>query len=165
VGLGRGAGETGARQQLDDLLHVPHVVDADLLRLPPVDGPPTARCRCSAQRGADDQELDGLQLPGAARRLVLPREDGTVTKNRVATVRSACAVLVSSQEPVALGWNYYMQQTVSAEGYSGQAFSTFVARIRYARKETRQRAPTATCRPTVNNKRVDGNGSCRARTS
>jgi hypothetical protein len=51
--------------------------------------------------------------------------DGTVTGNRIAPVRSACAVLVSSQSQ-SRSWLYYMQQTVSAEGLSGQAFSTFV---------------------------------------
>ncbi len=51
--------------------------------------------------------------------------DGTVTGNRIAPVRSACAVLVSSQSQ-SRSWLYYMQQTVSAEGFSGQAFSTFV---------------------------------------
>jgi hypothetical protein len=51
--------------------------------------------------------------------------DGTVTGNRVAPVRSACAVLVSSQSQ-SRSWLYYMQQTVSAEGFSGQAFSPFV---------------------------------------
>jgi hypothetical protein len=51
--------------------------------------------------------------------------DGTVTGNRIAPVRSACAILVSSQSP-SRSWLYYMQQTVSAEGFSGQAFSTFV---------------------------------------
>jgi hypothetical protein len=51
--------------------------------------------------------------------------DGTVTGNRVAPVRSACAVLVSSQSNDR-AWLYYQQQTISAEGLSGQAFSTFV---------------------------------------
>jgi hypothetical protein len=51
--------------------------------------------------------------------------DGTVTGNRIAPVRSACAVLVSSQNQ-SRSWLYYMQQTISAEGFSGQAFSTFV---------------------------------------
>ena len=51
--------------------------------------------------------------------------DGTVTGNRVAPVRSACAVVVSSQNNDR-DWLYYQQQTVSAEGFSGQAFSTFV---------------------------------------
>ena len=49
--------------------------------------------------------------------------DGTVTGNRIAPVRSACAVLVSSQNNDR-DWLYYQQQTVSAEGFSGQAFST-----------------------------------------
>ena len=51
--------------------------------------------------------------------------DGTVSGNRIAPVRSACAVLVSSQNQ-SRSWIYYMQQTVSAEGFSGQAFSPFV---------------------------------------
>jgi hypothetical protein len=51
--------------------------------------------------------------------------DGTVTGHRVAPVRSACAVLVSSQNSDR-DWLYYQQQTISAEGLSGQAFSTFV---------------------------------------
>jgi hypothetical protein len=51
--------------------------------------------------------------------------DGTVTGNRIAPVRSACAVLVSSQNQQR-DWLYYMQQTISSEGFSGQAFSTFV---------------------------------------
>jgi len=52
-------------------------------------------------------------------------KDGTVTGNRTAPARSACAVLVSSQN-ANREWLYYQQQTVSAEGFSGQAFSTFV---------------------------------------
>jgi hypothetical protein len=51
--------------------------------------------------------------------------DGTVTGHRVAPVRSACAVLVGSQNNNR-DWIYNQQQTVSAEGFSGQAFSTFV---------------------------------------
>ena len=48
--------------------------------------------------------------------------DGTVTGRRFAPVRSACAVLVSSQN-ANREWLYFQQQTVSAEGYSGHAFS------------------------------------------
>jgi hypothetical protein len=49
--------------------------------------------------------------------------DGTVTGRRYAPVRSACAVLVSSQNQNR-EWIYSQQQTVSEEGYSGQAFSS-----------------------------------------
>ena len=62
--------------------------------------------------------------------------DGTVTANRVAPARSSCAILVSSQNQNR-DWLYYTQQTVSAEGFSGQAFSTFVPHTVRA-KETRQ---------------------------
>jgi hypothetical protein len=51
--------------------------------------------------------------------------DGTVTGHRIAPARSSCAVLVSSQN-AHREWLYYTQQTISAEGLSGQAFSTFV---------------------------------------
>jgi hypothetical protein len=61
--------------------------------------------------------------------------DGTVTKNRIAPVRSACAVLVSSQN-ADRDWSYYQQQTVSTEGFSGQSFSTFVPHT-VRTKETR----------------------------
>ncbi|MEN3335004.1 MAG: hypothetical protein V7641_4369 [Blastocatellia bacterium] len=49
--------------------------------------------------------------------------DGTVTGKRFAPVRSACAILVSSQNQNR-EWIYSQQQTVSEEGYSGQAFSS-----------------------------------------
>ncbi len=51
--------------------------------------------------------------------------DGDVTGNRVAPARSACAVLVGSQN-TNREWVYSQQQTVSAEGFSGIAFSTHV---------------------------------------
>jgi hypothetical protein len=62
--------------------------------------------------------------------------DGTVTGHRIAPARSSCAVLVSSQN-ANREWLYYAQQTVSAEGFSGQAFSTFVPHTVRA-KETKQ---------------------------
>jgi hypothetical protein len=51
--------------------------------------------------------------------------DGTVTGHRIAPARSSCAILVSSQN-ANRDWLYYMQQTVSADGFAGTAFSTFV---------------------------------------
>ncbi|MBV9072713.1 MAG: hypothetical protein JOZ10_03695 [Acidobacteria bacterium] len=62
--------------------------------------------------------------------------DGTVTGNRVSPVRSACAVVVSSQN-AQRDWLYYQQQTVSASGFSGQAFSPYVPHTVRA-KETKQ---------------------------
>ena len=59
--------------------------------------------------------------------------DGTVTGHRVAPVRSACAVQVSSQNNDR-DWLYYQQQTTSAEGFSGQAFSPFVPHTVRARE-------------------------------
>ncbi|PWT93216.1 MAG: hypothetical protein C5B56_01075 [Proteobacteria bacterium] len=62
--------------------------------------------------------------------------DGTVTGHRIAPARSSCAVVVSSQN-TNREWLYYTQQTISAPGFSGQAFSTFVPHTVRA-KETKQ---------------------------
>ncbi|MBZ5644265.1 MAG: hypothetical protein LAO19_16015 [Acidobacteriia bacterium] len=59
--------------------------------------------------------------------------DGTVTGHRIAPARSSCAILVSSQN-ANREWLYNTQQTVSAEGFSGQAFSTFVPHTVRARE-------------------------------
>lgn len=60
-------------------------------------------------------------------------KDGTVTKNRVAPARSACAVLVSSQNQNR-EWIYSQQQTVSSGGFSGTSFSTYVPHTVRARE-------------------------------
>ena len=62
--------------------------------------------------------------------------DGTVTGHRIAPARSSCAVLVSSQN-ANREWLYYEQQTISAPGFSGQGYSTFVPHTVRA-KETKQ---------------------------
>jgi len=59
--------------------------------------------------------------------------DGTVTGHRIAPARSSCAILVSSQNSNR-EWLYNTQQTVSTEGFSGQAFSTFVPHTVRARE-------------------------------
>ena len=51
--------------------------------------------------------------------------DGTVTGHRVAPVRSSSAILVSSRNQNR-EWIYHQQQTLSAEGFNGQAFNTHV---------------------------------------
>src|SRR5712692_7163465 len=72
--------------------------------------------------------------------------DGTVTGHRIAPARSSCAVLVSSQD-ANRDWLYYTQQTISAPGFSGQAFSTFVPHTVRA-KETKQ---CSDCHASANN--------------
>jgi hypothetical protein len=51
--------------------------------------------------------------------------DGTVSGNRIAPIRSSCALLVSSQS-INREWFYTQQQTISAEGYAGTAFSSYM---------------------------------------
>ncbi len=52
--------------------------------------------------------------------------DGTVKKHRMAVIRSSSAVVVGSQN-ANREWVYSQQQTVSAEGYSGQAYNPHFA--------------------------------------
>ena len=52
-------------------------------------------------------------------------KDGTVTGHKVAPVASRSAVLVSSRNQNR-EWIYHQQQTISAEGFSGQTFNTHV---------------------------------------
>ena len=59
--------------------------------------------------------------------------DGTVTKSRIAPARSACAVLVSSQNQNR-EWIYSQQQTTSSGGFAGTAFSTYVPHTVRARE-------------------------------
>src|SRR5579885_3230231 len=75
--------------------------------------------------------------------------DGTVTGHRIAPARSSCAILVSSQN-ANREWLYYTQQTISAEGFSGQAFSTFVPHTVRAR-ETKQCSDCHVSRENDNN--------------
>ena len=62
--------------------------------------------------------------------------DGTVTGNKISPVRSACAVVVSSQN-ANRNWIYQQQQTISSPGFSGEAFSTYVPHT-VRGKETKQ---------------------------
>ncbi|HUB26563.1 MAG TPA: hypothetical protein VL992_14150 [Tepidisphaeraceae bacterium] len=50
--------------------------------------------------------------------------DATTRGNKIVPVRSACAVMVSSQDALRR-WIYVQQQTVSAQGYAGTAFSPY----------------------------------------
>lgn len=50
--------------------------------------------------------------------------DSTVKGHKIVPVRSSCAVLVTSQDALRQ-YIYSQQQTVSAEGFSGQAFSVY----------------------------------------
>ena len=62
--------------------------------------------------------------------------DSTALKHRIAPTRSTCAVVVSSQN-ANRDWLYNTQQTISAEGYSGFAFSPYYPHTVRAR-ETKQ---------------------------
>lgn len=62
--------------------------------------------------------------------------DSTSKDHKVVPIRSACAVLVSSQD-ANRQWLYEQQQTVSAEGYAGTAFSPYFPHTVRA-TETRQ---------------------------
>jgi hypothetical protein len=75
--------------------------------------------------------------------------NGTITGRRINPIRSACAVLVGSQNQNR-EWIYSQQQTVSAEGYSGTAFSPFVPHT-VRGKETKQCADCHVSKENDNN--------------
>ena len=62
--------------------------------------------------------------------------DSTVKQHKVVPIRSACAVLVSSQD-ANRQWSYTQQQTISAEGFAGTSFSPYFPHTVRSR-ETRQ---------------------------
>lgn len=62
--------------------------------------------------------------------------DSTVKQHKVVPIRSACAVLVSSQD-ANRQWLYTQQQTISAEGFAGTSFSPYFPHTVRTR-ETRQ---------------------------
>ena len=68
---------------------------------------------------------DDVYMLGKEGSITAPRGPDGKPKPRTVPVRSSCAVLVSSQNQNR-EWIYQQQQTVSAEGLSGTAFSTYV---------------------------------------
>ncbi|HEX8313302.1 MAG TPA: hypothetical protein VF614_18390, partial [Chthoniobacteraceae bacterium] len=62
--------------------------------------------------------------------------DGTVKKNRMAVIRSSSAVVVGSQNQNR-EWVYSQAQTVSGDGYSGQAFNPHFAHTTSGRGTTK----------------------------
>jgi hypothetical protein len=76
-------------------------------------------------------------------------EAGRPVRQRVAPARSACAVVVSSQNQNR-EWIYSQQQTVSGGGFSGTAFSTYVP-------HTVRRRETKACRDCHSSREGDNN--------
>ena len=101
----------------------------------------------AAQRGHDDAQLDAYNFQMLRDDVYMLGKDGTVAGGRISPVRSSSAVVVSSQD-LNRQWIYSQQQTVSAEGYAGQAFNTHVPHTVRADRD-QDAAPTATCRRTA----------------
>ncbi|HEX8163807.1 MAG TPA: multiheme c-type cytochrome [Pyrinomonadaceae bacterium] len=75
--------------------------------------------------GADSRNFTTYNFQVLRDDVFMLGRDGAATGNRVAPAASRSAVLVSSQNQNR-EWIYSQQQTVSAEGFSGQSFSTHV---------------------------------------
>ena len=75
--------------------------------------------------GGDSRNFTGYNFQVLRDDIFMLGKDGTVTGHRVAPVSSRSAVLVSSRNQNR-EWIYSQQQTLSAEGFSGQAFNTHV---------------------------------------
>jgi len=68
---------------------------------------------------------DDLYMLGKEGSVPAPKDASGAASPRTVPIRSSCAVSVSSQNQNR-EWLYYQQQTVSAEGFSGTAFSPYV---------------------------------------
>src|SRR5438132_9786688 len=99
--------------------------------------------------GGDSRNFTQYNFQGLRDDVFMLGRDGTVTGNRIAPVRSSSAVLVSSQNQNR-EWIYSQQQTVSAEGFAGQAFNTHVPHTVRARE-------TKTCTDCHVSERNDNN--------
>ena len=108
----------------DDVRHLPLVVDHELLRLPPGADART-EARHAAQRGTKTRNWTQYNFQVLRDDIYMLGEDGSVVGGKIAPVRSSSAVVVSSQD-LNRQWIYFQQQTVSSEGYAGQAFNTHV---------------------------------------
>lgn len=75
--------------------------------------------------GGDSRNFTGYNYQVIRDDIFMLGKDGTVTGHKVAPVRSSSAILVSSRNQNR-EWIYHQQQTISAEGFSGQAFNTHV---------------------------------------
>ena len=151
VGGRRRGRQAGARQQHDDLLRLPLLVDPELLRLPPVDDGQSQDAD-AAQRRADHAQLDGLQLPGPARRR---RSSSAWTAPSREPHRARPLGLRGPgqlAEPVAL-WIYYSSRPCRPRASAARR-SARSCRTRSAPRRPSS-APTATSRPT-GQQRLDG---------
>ena len=119
----------------DDLLHLPHVVDDELLRLPSVD---------EGEREDADAAQRGRRRRGTGRRTTsrccattssCSAWTARSTENRIAPVRSASAVLVSSQN-ANREWIYSSSRPCRPKASAGRR-SARTCRTRCATKETK----------------------------
>ena len=123
----------------------------------------TARCRTVTTKAAISRNFTSYNFQVLRDDIFMLGRDGTVTGHRVAPVRSSSAVLVSSRNQNR-EWIYHQQQTVSAEGFTGQTFNTHVPHT-VRGKETQDLLATATSRKTRTTTPGSRRCCCRARTS
>ena len=125
----------------------------ELLRLPLPRGTravSAAICRSSANQRMPMQHNEGtlhpqlhqLQFSDAPRRRLHARRRFDRPRHKIVPVRSACAVLVSSQD-AQRQWIYTQQQTISAEGFAGTAFTPYFPHtVRVGRNQAMHRLPS-----------------------
>ena len=112
------------------------VVDDELLRLPPARSRPTRRgrsCTTKATRPATRRPTTSRSLRDDV--FMLGR-DGTVTGNRIAPVRSSCAIIVSSQD-LNRQWIYSSSRRSRPRATAGMP-STRTCRTPCARRRPRR---------------------------
>ena len=104
------------------LLHLPHLLDDELFRLPPLHEEQRQPHLAAQRRRRRTRNYTTYNFQVLRDDIFMLGVDSTAKKNQIAPVRSSSAVLVSSQN-ANREWIYHQEQTVSSEGYSGQAFN------------------------------------------
>ena len=145
-----------------DVLHLPHVVDDELRRLPPADRG-QLEDRAAPLRRRRDAQLRDLQPAGRARRHVQLGRHGPVKGGKIAPVRSSlgAGAVVDQHQPRAHLHPAAADRRVAA---SARRRSRRTTRTPSARPRPRP-APTATCRSRTTTTRSWRSCCCRAPTS
>ena len=119
---GRADQEPRPRRRLDDLLHLPHLVDHAAAAAATCRSRPTGRRRASTTRAASAATSPPTTRRSRATRCSSSGKHSTVKGNIIAPVRSSSALVLSSTN-INRERIYVQQPPISASGYSSQAFA------------------------------------------
>ena len=136
VGRCRQSAEPGACRLAHDLLSLPHVVDDQSVSAAISRPRSTPRSRCSTTRAPRRQVYASYNPQMLRSDGYMLGIDGTMQGHKIAPVRSSSAVTLSVQNATR-AWIVNQAPTISAAGFTGNAFNTHVPHT-VRGKETKQ---------------------------